>query len=150
MRLYDAVAEYVAYKRAIGMRFDTDANILGSFCRHVGDVPLISITDDQVRNYLDGSTPVSSYWQRKYTALSGLYRFALSRGYASVSPLPCHHPQFPSPLAPYIYSQAELERLLDATPGACGRRVPLEAYVFRTLILLLDGAATAADEVNAP
>ena len=43
MKLYDAVAEYVAYKRATGMRFDTDASILGSFCRHVGDVPLISI-----------------------------------------------------------------------------------------------------------
>ena len=60
MRLYDAVAEYVAYKRAIGMCFDTDARILGSFCRHVGgDMPLISISADQVRNYLDGSTPVS-------------------------------------------------------------------------------------------
>ena len=146
MRLHDAVAEYVAYKRAIGMRFDTDANILGSFCRHVGDVPLISITDDQVRNYLDGSTPVSSYWQRKYTALSGLYRFVLSRGYASVSPLPRHHPQLPPPLVPYIYSQAELKRLLDATPGACGRQVPLEAYVFRTLILLLYGACLRLGE----
>ena len=75
MRLNDVVAEYVAYKRAIGMCFDTDANNLGSFCRQVGDVPLISITADQVRNYLDGSTPVSSYWQR----VRGYKTFLLTR-----------------------------------------------------------------------
>ena len=98
MRINDVVAEYVAYKRAIGMRFDTDASILGSFCRHMGDVPLSSISADQVRTYLDGNTPVSSYWQRKYTAISGLYRYALPRGYVRASPLPSHHPQCPPPL----------------------------------------------------
>ena len=146
MRLYDVVTEYVAYKRALGMGFDTEATILGSFCRRVGDVPLIAVTADQVRTYLDGNTPVSSYWQRKYTALAGLYRFALSRGYANAFPLPCRFPRFPPPLVPYIYSQAELKRLLEATPGACGRQVPLDAYVFRTLILLLYGACLRLGE----
>ena len=146
MRINDVVAEYVAYKRAIGMRFDTDASILGSFCRHMGDMPLSSISAGQVRTYLDGNTPVSSYWKRKYTAISGLYRYALPRGYVRASPLPSHHPQCPSPLVPYIYSRAELKRLLDATPSACGRQVPLEAYVFRTLILLLYGACLRLSE----
>ncbi len=124
MKLHDVVAEYVAYKRALGMRFDTDADILGSFCHRVGEVPLICVTADHARTFLDGGSPVSSYWKRKYTALAGLYRFALSRGYASVSVLPSRHPQLPPALVPYIYSQAEIKRLLDATPGACGRQVP--------------------------
>jgi len=146
MRLLDVVAEYVAYKRALGMRFDTDADVLSSFCRFVGDVPLISVTANQVRTFLDGGSPVSSYWKRKYTALAGLYRYALPRGYGSVCPLPSRHPQLPPPLVPYIYSQAEIKRLLDATPGACGRQVPLEAYVFRTLLLLLYGACLRLGE----
>jgi site-specific recombinase XerD len=146
MRLLDVVAEYVAYKRGLGMRFDTDADILGAFCRRVGDVPLISVTADQARAFLDGDSPVSSYWERKYTALAGLYRFALSRGYGSTSPLPSRHPQLPPPLVPYIYSQAEIKRLLDATPSACGRQVPLEAYVFRALLLLLYGACLRLGE----
>ena len=120
MRLLDVVAEYVAYKRSLGMRFDTDAGILGSFCRRVGDVPLISVKADQVRAFLDGDLPVSSYWKRKYTALAGLYRYAISRGYGSASPLPSRQPQLPPPLVPYIYSQTEIKRLLDATPSACG------------------------------
>lgn len=146
MRLYDVVDEYVAYKRALGMRFYTDANILRSFCRRAGDVPLISVTANQIRTFLDGDTPLSSFWQRKYTALSGLYRFALPRGYVDASPLPCRRPKLPPPLVPYIYSPAELKRLLDATPGACGRQVPMDAYVFRTLILLLYGACLRLGE----
>jgi len=146
MRLSDAVTEYVAYQRALGLRFTTEANILNAFCRRVGDVPLVSVSTDQVRTYLDGDRPVSSYWQRKYTAIAGLYRFARSRGYAVTSPLPRCRPQLPSPLVPYIYSQAELKRLLDATPAACGRLVPLEAYVLRHLVLLLYGACLRLGE----
>lgn len=146
MRLSDVVAEYVTYKRALGMGFITEATILASFSHRVGDVLLIDVTAGQVRDYLDGNTPVSSYWQRKYTALAGLFRFALSRGYTSSFPLPSHLPRFPPPMVPYIYSRAELKRLLDATPDACGRHVPLEAYVFRTLILLLYGACLRLGE----
>ncbi|MCP4284544.1 MAG: tyrosine-type recombinase/integrase [Gammaproteobacteria bacterium] len=146
MRLIEIVAEYVSYKRSIGMCFDTDARILGAFCRHIGDVTLTSITTYQVRNYLDGTTPVSSYWQRKHTAIAGLFRFALNRGYVSVAPLPSLHPQCPPPLVPYIYSQAELKRLLNTTPAACGRQVPLDAYVFRALILLLYAACLRLGE----
>jgi integrase/recombinase XerD len=146
MKLHDVVAEYVAYKRALGMCFDTDADILGAFCRGVGDVPLICVTADHIRTFLDGGSPVSSYWKRKYTALVGLYRFAQSRGYDHASGLPSQPPQFPPPLVPYIYSQAEIKRLLDATPGACGRQVPLEAYVFRALLLLLYGACLRLGE----
>ena len=146
MRLLDVVAEYVAYKRGLGLRFDTDADILGAFCRRVGDEPLIAVTADQVRTFLDGGAPVSSYWERKHTALAGLYRFARSRGYGSASPLPSRRPQLPPPLVPYIYTQAEIRRLLEATPGACGPQALLEAYVFRALLLLLYGACLRLGE----
>jgi integrase/recombinase XerD len=46
----------------------------------------------------------------------------------------------------YIYSPAELKRLLDTTPAVCGRAVPLEAYVLRALILLLYGACLRLGE----
>ncbi len=146
MRLSDGVAEYVAYKRALGMCFDTEARILASFCRYLGDVPIASVTADRVQAYLNGETPVSSYWQRKHTALAGLYRFVLARGYVTTSPLPANHPRFPPPLVPYIYSLAELKQLLDATPTACGQRVPFDAYVLRSLLLLLYGACLRPGE----
>ena len=146
MRLVDGVTEYVTYKRALGMCFDSETRILTSFCRYLGDVPIASVTADRVRVYLDGELPVSSYWQHKHTALAGLYRFALARGYVTSSPFPFSCPRLPPPLVPYIYSRAELKQLLDATPAACGRRVPFDAYVLRSLLLLLYGACLRPSE----
>ena len=90
--------------------------------------------------------PVSSYWHRKHTALAGLFRFAVARGYATTSPLPLSRPRLPPPLVPYIYSRAELKRLLNATPAVCGWRVPFDAYVLRGLILLSYGACLRPSE----
>lgn len=146
MRLSDSVAEYVTYKRALGMCFNTEAHVLASFCRYLGDVSIASITADEIQSYLDGEAPVSSYWQRKHTALTGLYRFAMARGYVTTSPFPFSRPRLPPPLVPYIYSPAELKQLLDATPAVCGRRVPFDAYVLRSLLLLLYGACLRPSE----
>lgn len=140
MNFSDLVTEYVTYKQALGMRFDAEARELASLCRRLGDVSVASVTADQIQAYLNGNKAVSSYWARKRTILSGLYRFALARGYSITSPLPRYRPKLPPPFAPYIYSQAELKRLLDVAPAACGPYVPLDAYVLRTLILLLYGA----------
>jgi integrase len=140
MKLADLVAEYVTYKRALGMRFDTDAKALALFCRRLGDVHVESVTVDQVQTFLDGGIAVSSAWVRKRTTLVGLFRFALARGYSSASPLPCYRPKLPPPLVPYIYSQAELKRLLNVTSRLCTPQVLVDAHVMRTLILLLYGA----------
>lgn len=146
MKLSDSVIEYVAYKRALGMCFNTEARILASFCRYLGDTQIVSITADDIQNYLDGEMPVSSYWQRKHTALAGLYRFALARNYVRTSPFPFSCPRLPPPLVPYIYSPVELKRLLEATPAVCTRLVPFDAYVLRNLLLLLYGACLRPSE----
>jgi len=146
MNFPEVAAEYVAYKKALGMRFLTEGRILAACSRFLGVVPIASVTAQQIRAYLDGHTPISSYWQRKHVALTGLFRFALGRGYIPTSPLPLRSPRVPPPLVPYIYSQAELKRLLDATPAVCGRGVSFEAYVFRTLLLLLYGACLRPSE----
>jgi site-specific recombinase XerD len=146
MKLSDAVTEYVSYKRALGMCFDSEARILTSFVRYMGDAPIASVTADRMQAYLDGEGPISSYWQRKHTALAGLYRFALARGHITASPFPFRRPRLPPPLVPYIYSPRELKQLLDATPAVCGRRVLFDAYVLRSLLLLLYGACLRPSE----
>ena len=140
MKLSNIITEYLAYKRTLGMKFGVEGRMFSSFCRLVGDVKMDSITTKQIQLFLNGHTPISSFWKRKYTAISGLYRFALSRKYVSTLPLPNYHPQFPPPLVPYIYSHEELKRLLDNTPLACGQNTLIDAFVFRALILILYGA----------
>jgi site-specific recombinase XerD len=116
----------------------------------VGDRPLATVEAPSVLAFLHGRGPVTEYWTRKYRVLSGLYRFALARGWADRSPLPRAIPKPTAPaFVPYIYSTEELRRLLDAVPAACAGRVPIAAAVFRTLLLVLYGAALRIGEALA-
>ena len=49
MTLSELVAQYVSHKRALGMRFDSEAATLASFCRRVdGNIDVESVTVEQV------------------------------------------------------------------------------------------------------
>ena len=147
MKLSALVSLYVSHKRALGQRFRTEDALLRSFCRAVGEGPQASNEAEPVLAFLNGSGPVSAYWVKKYQVLSGLYRFALARGFVSSVPLPHRIPRQAAPaFVPYIYSHAELKRLLEAVPAACSGRAWIDDYVFSALLLLLYGAALRISE----
>lgn len=147
MKLSAVVSMYVSHKRSLGQRFQSEDALLKAFCRAVGDGAIASIQAEPVLAFLNGSGPLTDYWAKKYRVLSGLYRFALARGLVSVSPLPRSIPRLAAPaFVPYIYTHAELKRLLDAVPAACAGRVPVDDYVFRALLLLLYGAGLRISE----
>ena len=149
MKLHDAVTQYIDHKRALGMRFKAEDAILRALCRALGDVALTQIQAELVTAFLNGRNPleITSNWHKKYNVIRGFYRFALARGMAQTSPLPRHAPQCSAPaFVPYIYSQSELKRLLDAVPACCGGKVSVQADVFRALLLLLYGAGLRLEE----
>lgn len=150
MKLSEVVSLYVFHKRALGQRFRTEEAILRSFCKAVGDGPVATIEAESVMAFLNGSGPVTEYWVKKHRVLSGLYRFALTRGLAKVSPLPRTIPKrTAAAFVPYIYSHEELKCLFDAVPAACAGRAPIEKEVLRTLLLLLYGAGLRIGEALA-
>jgi site-specific recombinase XerD len=141
MKLSELVAQYVNHKRALGMRFNSEAETLAAFCHRLdGNLDVVSVTVEHVQDFLTGNRPLTNHWGKRRSVLDCLFRFALARGYATTSPLPRYSPQLPPPLTPYIYSQEELKRLLDVASAACSAHVPLDAYVLRALILILYGA----------
>lgn len=141
------LSQYISHKRALGYRFQTEDAILRSFCRCVGDQPLAQVGPQEILSFLDGNGPVTAYWEKKYRVLSGLYRFALARGCVVCIPLPRTVAVQTMPaFVPYIYSRAELKRLLEAVPAACSSRARIDADVFRTVLLLLYGAALRLSE----
>lgn len=145
MMLSALADQYLSYKQDMGMRFHTEARTLRSFCRMMGDIAVTDITAERVRAYLAGSGPLTSFWHRKYEVLGAFYRFAMARGYAACSPLPTGIPQRPQ-FIPYIYSHAELQRLLDASACCENRCSKLHPYTCRMLILLLYGAGLRISE----
>ena len=148
MKLSPLVTDYLAYRRALGSRFISEGFILRSFCRHLDDPLLQDVTTDAIRVFLFNSSASVETAARKWRVLSGLYRYAQSRGYGALSPLPAL-PAAASraSFVPYIYSQDELRRLLDTVPTVCAvRRCLVEDYALRALLLTLYGAALRLGE----
>jgi len=128
------------------MHFRTEAGILNAFCRSLPEIDVVDVQPSAVLAFIAGTGPITTYWHVKFTALKGLYRFAISRGYADISPLPTTVPRRPPSLTPYIYSSEELRRLLTATERLRAPNSLLQAATLRSLLLVLYGAAIRVGE----
>jgi integrase/recombinase XerD len=145
MKLHQAADQYVAHKRSLGMHCDTIARILRAFCKAMGSVNVGEVSEEAVRAFVYGPGPVTSNLHAKLCVLRGLYRYLLTHGYVTRSPLPTQVPKEPERLIPYIYSQEELQRVLRATDrqwNGC----KIETHTMRTLLLLLYGTGLRISE----
>ena len=52
MNLHEAVEAYIALKRALGARFDSQARVLRAFCRSVGEIDVANVKPDAVLAFL--------------------------------------------------------------------------------------------------
>ena len=78
MKLSTLVTDYLAYKRALGQRFVTEGVILQSFCRQLGDGPVIDVTADRARAFIQGEHTSAATAARKHRALK-LWRYLFQR-----------------------------------------------------------------------
>ncbi|TJW90562.1 MAG: integrase [Mesorhizobium sp.] len=146
MKLSEVIDIYVARQRSLGMRFESAERLLHYFERAVGDRQIGEVTPESVIDFLNGDRALTATWARKHSVLSGLFRFAISRGYADRSPLPTVLPNLPPAQTPYVYSTDELRRLLEATATlrtGYSQHVPA---MYRTMILLLYGTGIRIGE----
>jgi len=146
MNLHAAIDSYVALKRSLGAVFRSDARILRSFGKLVGDMALGAIDPEICRSFCRGTEPPTRWWECKHYALRAFFTFLVSRGHLDASPLPDDPPKILRCFEPYVYSRDELKRLLDATAILQNRRTPLEPVTFRTLLLTLYGAGLRPSE----
>ena len=94
--------------------------------------------------------PLTRYRANKYGALAGFWRHAISRGYATRSPLPApeDEPRKPRSAPPYVYCPDELQRLFAAIDIRWQRPVQLDRDTLRALLLLLYGAGLRFGEAK--
>ena len=151
MILQDAIERYIAWRRAHGAKFVTSAVLLRGFCAHVGGaVECDAVGEAQAVSYLAGNGPLTRSRANKYGALAGFWRYAISRGYATRSPLqaPEDEPRKPQSAPPYVYSREELQRLFAAIDIRWQRPVQLDRDTLRALLLLLYGAGLRFGEAQ--
>ena len=151
MNLQNAIDRYVSWRQAHGARFDTSARVLHYFSRHVGEnTDCGSVADADVLSFLAGKGQLTRYRANKHGALTGFYRYAISRGYAAQSPLPApeDEPRTPRSAPPYVYSHDELRRLFGSIDISRQRPVQLDANTLRALLLALYGAGLRFSEAQ--
>jgi len=119
MKVNDAITQYVDYRSNLGEKVRTIRYLLLGFGKYVGlDNELDAITEDKCSRYLDlkgmQNEKATSYWFCIYSAIEGLYQWAIVRGYVDNCALPKYKPNKPEVFKPYIYSNDELKRLFSA------------------------------------
>ena len=148
MTLDAVIGEYVALGQAMGYAFTTHRAVLQSFGRAMGrDLALSAVAPERVRVFL--GPPTTCNWHHKASILRGFYRYAVSRGHVPTSPLPPLAPKLPPPFVPYVYTQEEIRRLLEATTSYRTIHRLLEPHTFRALLLVLYGAGLRISEALA-
>jgi len=146
MRLSQAVEEYIAHKRSLGMGFRSETVRLRAFIAAVGDQRLSRLQPEPVRRFLDGTGPVTMFWFSKYHTLNAFFRWAIARRHIPKGPLPLTLPQKPERFQPYIYTNDDMKRLIDAADSRHRYVWFLEPHTVRTLLLLLYGTGLRIGE----
>jgi integrase/recombinase XerD len=146
MILSEAVEMYILHKRSLGMGFRGEAVRLRAFVQFIGDRDMRRMGPAPVRRFLDGTGPITSFWFVKYYTLNAFYRYALARDYVSRSPLPLTTPQKPETFDPYIYTNDDMQRLIDAADSRHRYVWLLEPHTIRTMLLLLYGTGLRISE----
>jgi len=147
MKLRTICERYAAFRKTLGERFEVNGRQLKAFCRAMGpNICIADVSPEKVNTFLVGKGPLTTSWYVRHNALLGFYRYAISRGLVAMSPLPLAIPKRPPAFQPYIYSSAELRRILDSIESCRRPRSDLDAPVMRSLLLLMYGAALRTSE----
>lgn len=149
MKTERVITEFIDYKRSLGRRYTSRSFILRAFARVAGESDIRTVTPDTVRRFVDGQGPVTNAWFARFGTLNCLFRYAISRNYIATSPLPKLKPAKPIEFRPYIYSAAEVRKLLDAAESRHRASWRLEPRTIRALLLLLYGTGLRISEAVA-
>jgi integrase/recombinase XerD len=149
MSTTSTIAVYIQHNRNLGKRFVTEEAILLAFSRSVGKVPLHGIRPAMITRFVNRDGTSVETIAKKRRVLAGFFRYAVTRCRLKASPMPrFERKRGAASFTPYIFSEAELKRLLAAVPAASGPRSEIDADTLRTFVLLLYGAGLRRGEAR--
>jgi integrase/recombinase XerD len=147
MILSQAVEQYILHKRLLGARFRGEASQLRAFTKAIGDCDMHLVKPELVLRFLEGTGSVTSFWFTKYHTLNSSIATLLPVSTVQGAPLSVLHA--PEPFEPYIYTNRDIEQLVDAADALRQRYYfgrGIEPHTIRTLLLLLYGTGLRISE----
>jgi site-specific recombinase XerD len=150
--LADGIAQFIAHKRVLGRRYDTEVYALRLFDRHLVAqrvTSLAAITPVVVEAFLAARPRVRP---RSYNHLLGvlrrLFRWLVARGHLAQTPVVCPVRRGSAARIPFILSPEYARRLLDLAAGLPDvRGVALRGPTYHVIFALLYGLGLRVGEV---
>ncbi|WP_353072134.1 tyrosine-type recombinase/integrase [Tunturiibacter gelidoferens] len=147
MKLSEGIGHYVLFKRAAGLKYQTEESTLLGFLVLLGDVQLSEVMTQDVLTFLNSQPSVTFSWRRKYRLLMYFFEYWAVREAMPTLLMPNPRPKVRQTFVPHIYSREHIHSLLKATFKSQKRYSCLiSPQTFRTLILLLYGTGATVGE----
>ncbi len=152
MKLTKAIDIYVQRKREQGLHYGYTAAVLDRFVRHIGNKHLNRTTEADTSSFIGHKNTSSVHtWISKYKQIRAFLEYWRLRGRIKTLPLPPRRREIPRTFLPYIYTRAELRRILRATAltRSYKRRTLIDSFTLRTFLGFLYGTGVLVNEALA-
>jgi integrase/recombinase XerD len=134
--------------RVAGFDYTTQAGRLTAFSRCVGDVELSFLDGSEVAGFLNLRPTRNSTWMAKWFLLRNFFEFWRARNEPLTVEMPEQRPKSRSDFVPYIYSAAEIRRLLRAALHLrLNRNRTMDGETLRVVFLLLYATGARLKEI---
>lgn len=137
MKLKPLLKKYLENRRSMGVKLESTERQLNAFLNFVGNVEAEMVHPEDVLSFLKGKGALTTNWYRKLDSLRGFYRYAISRGYITSSPLPVTVPNIQKTFTSYTFSSKEYRLLLKAVSDFDGPKNLFTSLAYRSLLILL-------------
>ena len=119
MRLSTAVARFVSFKRAQGLHYECASLLLRRFAHAMGNCFVSELTPSRIATFLNSRKTLPHTRYYRYHMLCVFFRFLKQIDELERWPMPMRPPQPRTTYVPFIYSRAEIRRILNQKYSKC-------------------------------
>jgi integrase/recombinase XerD len=147
LKIAQCVELFVERKRICGYDYYSSARILRRFARSLGKIDISLVTEEHINLFLNRGRLSHNIWRSYRSLIRRFLAYWFARRQIFRIPEPEQKPAVPTRFFPYVYSQAEIARLVEsAYVCQAPRRCAMGPVTLRTIILLLYGTGLRVKE----
>ena len=147
MKIAQCVEDFVARKRVCGYEYDSSARILRRFAAFVGKIDIALVSEEHINLFLTRGHLAHHIWRSYRSLIRRFVAYWFARRQITRIPEAEQKPNIGSRFFPYIYSKAEIARLLAAAPICqVRRRCAIGSSTLSTIVLFLYGTGLRVTE----
>jgi integrase/recombinase XerD len=137
MKLFHAIDQYLAWKRADHYKFEKVEGNLRQMAKHIGDIELADVKPEQMLGFLNRIPILNSTWTGKYWVIRRFFEYCFAREKMPAFAMPAPRLNQRQSFVPHIYTKTEIRSLLEATKRNRRTDCALDQPTMQAMIVLL-------------